>query len=221
MPSSRAPISEASVAMVSSRSAIALPRSETVSWSSLRSSSFLSIVFSQYSFFSSSATCSLPSNFTISSIITSTLSKLTFLPFNAKEIRLMRKSPFPSCNMAKARDFIDCPDAANCNSEGVGNVFLKSSRLSSSFNNFIVSAIANNSSARTLHRTAHSSSFVLQFFSRSLKKASSSKTDFVVSSRSSFAVTNATPSSPIFVILLSMDFVKALISLVLALMSSS
>eukprot|EP00427_Karlodinium_veneficum_P045089 CAMPEP_0169250512 /NCGR_PEP_ID=MMETSP1016-20121227/36997_1 /TAXON_ID=342587 /ORGANISM="Karlodinium micrum, Strain CCMP2283" /LENGTH=64 /DNA_ID=CAMNT_0009331543 /DNA_START=74 /DNA_END=265 /DNA_ORIENTATION=- len=64
--------------------------------------------------------------------------------------------------MAKARDFIDCPDAANCNSEGVGNVFLKSSRLSSSFNNFIVSAIANNSSARTLHRTAHSSSFVLQ-----------------------------------------------------------
>mmetsp|Transcript_31253 Transcript_31253/g.49909 ORF Transcript_31253/g.49909 Transcript_31253/m.49909 type:complete len:299 (-) Transcript_31253:673-1569(-) len=225
IPSSSASISEANVAMLSLRSSIAFPRSDTVSSNSFKSSSVLSMVFSQYSFFSSSAVCSLPSSTTMSSIIFKTLSKLTFLPLSASAMRFTRKSPFsprPACCKAtNARFFTDCPFAANCNRAGVGSVFLNNSSASSSLSSLIVSAIASNSSARTLVLTAHSSSLVLQFFSKSFRKASSSIRLLVVSSRSSFWVTSCTPSSPMRVILLSIDFVKELISLVFAAINSS
>mmetsp|Transcript_44364 Transcript_44364/g.70248 ORF Transcript_44364/g.70248 Transcript_44364/m.70248 type:complete len:252 (+) Transcript_44364:143-898(+) len=216
MPSSSALISLESVLIVSSRSAIAFPRSETVSSRFFKSSSVLSIIFSQYSFFSSSDFCSSPSNNTMSSIIFKTFSKLTFFPLRASEIRFKRKSPFSVCNSDNALAFTDCSVDFNCSNEGVGKVFLKSSKASSSFKSLMVSAIANNSSARTLQRTSHSSSLVLQFFSKSLRKAASSTKDLVVSSKSSFSVASCTPKLPILAILFSTDLVKALISLVLA-----
>mmetsp|Transcript_25806 Transcript_25806/g.41353 ORF Transcript_25806/g.41353 Transcript_25806/m.41353 type:complete len:202 (-) Transcript_25806:472-1077(-) len=99
---------------------------------------------------------------------------------------------------------------------GVGNVFLNNSSASSSFRILIVSAIAKISSARILQRIAHSSSLVLQLFSKSFRKAESSTSAFDVSSKSSFCDTTATPSSPIFAIFVSMAFVNALISFVFA-----
>mmetsp|Transcript_76663 Transcript_76663/g.119785 ORF Transcript_76663/g.119785 Transcript_76663/m.119785 type:complete len:297 (+) Transcript_76663:718-1608(+) len=218
IPSSSAAISEASVEMLSLRSSIALPRSDTVSSNSFRSSSFLSMVFSQYSFFSSSAVCSLPSKTTMSSIIFKTFSKLTFLPLRARLIKFSRKSFWAPllAKAASACSFTCFAFVFNCNNDGVGRVFLKSSSASSSLSSFTVSARANNSSARTLQRTAHSSSLVLQFFSKSFKKTSSAARLFAVSSRSSFWLARSTPSSPICAILLSIDLVRALISLVLA-----
>mmetsp|Transcript_76668 Transcript_76668/g.119801 ORF Transcript_76668/g.119801 Transcript_76668/m.119801 type:complete len:297 (+) Transcript_76668:57-947(+) len=225
MPSSSASISEASVAIPSFVSAIDLDKSDTANSNSFALSSVASIVVSQYSFFSSSEICSFLRSATISSIIVNTFSKLTFLPLSASAMRFTRKSPFsprPACCKAtNARFFTDCPFAANCNRAGVGSVFLNNSSASSSLSSLIVSAIASNSSARTLVLTAHSSSLVLQFFSKSFRKASSSIRLLVVSSRSSFWVTSCTPSSPMRVILLSIDFVKELISLVFAAINSS
>mmetsp|Transcript_76661 Transcript_76661/g.119777 ORF Transcript_76661/g.119777 Transcript_76661/m.119777 type:complete len:294 (+) Transcript_76661:57-938(+) len=217
MPSSSASISEASVAIPSFVSAIDLDKSDTANSNSFALSSVASIVVSQYSFFSSSEICSFLRSATISSIIVNTFSKLTFLPLSAREMRLRRKSVVLLCSRtAKARDLIARPLSATWIKAGVGSVFLNSSSASSSFRIFIVSAMAKTSSARILQRTAHSSSLVLQFFSKSFKKTSSAARLFAVSSRSSFWLARSTPSSPICAILLSIDLVRALISLVLA-----
>mmetsp|Transcript_43558 Transcript_43558/g.68970 ORF Transcript_43558/g.68970 Transcript_43558/m.68970 type:complete len:298 (+) Transcript_43558:737-1630(+) len=222
MPSSSASISEASVAIPSFVSAIDLDKSDTANSNSFALSSVASIVVSQYSFFSSSEICSFLRSATISSIIVNTFSKLTFLPLSAREMRLRRKSVVLLCSRtAKARDLIARPLSATWIKAGVGSVFLNSSSASSSFRIFIVSAMAKTSSARILQRTAHSSSLVLQFFSKSFKKFASSTRLFDVSSKSSFCVTTATPSSPTFAIFVSISFVKALISFVFAATSPS
>merc|ERR1719163_1834667 len=86
-----------------------------------------------------------------------TLSKLTLRPRSAIEMRLSRASPPFSSSLARFRTSL--LEILTCKSAGVGSVFLKSSRASSSLRILMVSARANCSSARNFWRTAHSSFF--------------------------------------------------------------
>mmetsp|Transcript_56547 Transcript_56547/g.112450 ORF Transcript_56547/g.112450 Transcript_56547/m.112450 type:complete len:218 (-) Transcript_56547:470-1123(-) len=121
--------------------------------------------------------------------------------------------------MARRRMFI--VDDLVCKNAGVGNVFLNKSRASSSFRILIVSPIANISSARTLHRWFHSSSFVEQLFAISAKNTWFSPSAFLVSSRSSFNSTISRPSSAHRSVFDSIAFVFASSSLFFAAMRRS
>mmetsp|Transcript_9127 Transcript_9127/g.24603 ORF Transcript_9127/g.24603 Transcript_9127/m.24603 type:complete len:200 (-) Transcript_9127:900-1499(-) len=173
MPAARAASSSVVVSMKAFVSSMAFSKSEMSRSSSFFLSSEASISFSQYSFFSSSSTCSLPRSVTISSTISSTLSKLTFLPRRAKEIKSKRLSWLPrSAFMAKWRTSLSRWDT--CKSEGLGRVFPKISSASSSFRILMVSAIAKVSSARVFFTTSNSSVLVAQFLSKSAKNFLSS-----------------------------------------------
>mmetsp|Transcript_54724 Transcript_54724/g.108910 ORF Transcript_54724/g.108910 Transcript_54724/m.108910 type:complete len:278 (-) Transcript_54724:261-1094(-) len=80
--------------------------------------------------------------------------------------------------------------------DGLGNVFLKRSKASSSFKILIVSLMAKISSARVLHLSAHSASLVAQPFSSSARNFLSSANVFAVSSKSSFISTMSRPTCP-------------------------
>mmetsp|Transcript_72895 Transcript_72895/g.193624 ORF Transcript_72895/g.193624 Transcript_72895/m.193624 type:complete len:228 (-) Transcript_72895:765-1448(-) len=202
MPFSKAATSSVRVSMVPLASSMAFSKSEAAKSSCFLLSSFLSISASQYAFFWSSLDCSLPSKATMSSIMASTLSKPTVLPRRASARKSKRGSwsPPPSCVLAlracNARCLTSLPLALVCNSEGLGNVFLKSSKASSSFRILIVSARANNSSVRVFCTASHSSFFFAQLLSRSAKNFLSSPRDLVVSSKSSFKVSILTPVCP-------------------------
>mmetsp|Transcript_80044 Transcript_80044/g.203690 ORF Transcript_80044/g.203690 Transcript_80044/m.203690 type:complete len:200 (-) Transcript_80044:371-970(-) len=173
MPAVKAAISSVVVSMKAFVSSMAFSKSEMSRSSSFFLSSAASISFSQYSFLSSSSTCSLPSSVTISSIIVNTLSKLTFLPRRAKEIKSKRLSWLPrSAFMAKWRTSLSRWDT--CKSEGLGRVFPKRSSASSSFRILMVSASAKVSSARVFFTTSYSASLDAQLLSKSDKNFLSS-----------------------------------------------
>mmetsp|Transcript_55655 Transcript_55655/g.165500 ORF Transcript_55655/g.165500 Transcript_55655/m.165500 type:complete len:225 (-) Transcript_55655:242-916(-) len=219
MPFSKAATSSVSVEMVPLASSTALPRSETARSSSFLLSSLLSSSALQYVFFLASLTCSLPSRATMSSIMARTLSKLTFLPRSAKARKSNRGSAERRPWAARARSAClrtSFPLALVWSSEGLGSVFLKSSRASSSFRILIVSAIARSSSARVFCTTSNSAFFFAQFESRSARNFLSSFRDFVVSSRSSFSATIFTPVCPWRPSLTSMALVLLLTSFSLA-----
>mmetsp|Transcript_105793 Transcript_105793/g.257020 ORF Transcript_105793/g.257020 Transcript_105793/m.257020 type:complete len:212 (+) Transcript_105793:840-1475(+) len=203
MPFSSAATSSVRVAMLPSASSMALPKSETANSSSFFSSSFLSSSDSQYAFFLSSLACSWPSNSTMLSIMVRTLSKLTFFPWSASTKKSRRGSAsilrcrllaMSACNACRRTSL---PLALVCRSEGLGSVFLKSSRESSSLRILMVSARATSSSERVFCTTSHSAFFFSQFLSRSAKNFLSSSNDFVVSSKSSFKASISKPVCPL------------------------
>mmetsp|Transcript_93783 Transcript_93783/g.252795 ORF Transcript_93783/g.252795 Transcript_93783/m.252795 type:complete len:200 (+) Transcript_93783:68-667(+) len=173
MPAARAASSSVVVSMKAFVSSMAFSKSEMSRSSSFFLSSAASISFSQYTFLPSSSTCSLPSSVTISSIIANTLSKLTFLPRRAKEIKSKRLSWLPrSALMAMWRTSLSL--TVTCKSEELGKVVLKSSSASSSFKILMVSAIARVSSARVFFTTSYSAVLVAQFLSKSARNFLSS-----------------------------------------------
>mmetsp|Transcript_93044 Transcript_93044/g.240881 ORF Transcript_93044/g.240881 Transcript_93044/m.240881 type:complete len:296 (-) Transcript_93044:451-1338(-) len=188
-------------------------------------SSASSSLASQKAFLSSSVPCSFPSSATISSIMLSTLSKLTFFPRRAKATRSKRVS-WPCPRWAARRTLKACcrtslPRIFICSNDGLGSVFLNKSKASSSFRSLMVSAIANNSSARVFCTTSNSSFFVAQFFSKSARNFLSSSYEAEVSSKSSRKVSISTPTFPRRAVFPSMDLEFAAISFSLAATSCS
>mmetsp|Transcript_50329 Transcript_50329/g.109355 ORF Transcript_50329/g.109355 Transcript_50329/m.109355 type:complete len:214 (-) Transcript_50329:376-1017(-) len=158
----------------------------------------------------------------MSSIIFSTLSKLTFLPLRAREMRSRRVSWCLEAERARRAIFFTCWDVTLVWSrEAEGSVFLKTSRASSSLRILIVSERATSSSPRVVFTTAYSSSLVLQSDARFARNFWSSMRDASVSVRSSFMCTISTLSSPERAVFFSMDWPRELISLDLAAESSS
>mmetsp|Transcript_25340 Transcript_25340/g.80542 ORF Transcript_25340/g.80542 Transcript_25340/m.80542 type:complete len:228 (+) Transcript_25340:828-1511(+) len=222
MPFSSAATSSVRVAMAPFASSMALPRSEAARSSSFFLSSFLSSSSSQYAFFWSSPTCSFPSRATMPSIMARTFSKLTFFPRRASARKSRRGSArllWPRLLAARARSacrLTSLPLALVCSREGLGSVFLKSSRASSSLRILMVSARATSSSARVFCTTSHSALFFSQFLSRSARNCLSSASDLVVSSRSAFRASISRPVCPWRPSLASMACVLLLISFSLA-----
>mmetsp|Transcript_57429 Transcript_57429/g.170905 ORF Transcript_57429/g.170905 Transcript_57429/m.170905 type:complete len:212 (-) Transcript_57429:583-1218(-) len=201
--------------------------SETVRSRAFFLSSARSNCVPQYSFLCSSSTCSFLSASTISSIIEMTFSKppcwRAFLPLSANtnrsnsvlcwclgDFRAVRRAAMAFERRADAVNST-CTKLAE-----LGSVFLNSSSASSSLRTLIVSASATSSSALVLERSSHSLSFLAQVASRFARKFLSSASAAWVSSRSPFICMMLTPSSPTCIDLVSMDFVSAPTSLVLA-----
>mmetsp|Transcript_16897 Transcript_16897/g.46663 ORF Transcript_16897/g.46663 Transcript_16897/m.46663 type:complete len:200 (-) Transcript_16897:442-1041(-) len=173
MPAARAASSSVVVSMKAFVSSMAFSKSKVSKSSSFFLSSLASISFWQYTCLSSSSTCSLPSSVTISSIMDSTLSKLTFLPRRAREMKSKRLSWLPrSALMAMWRTSLSL--RVTCKSEELGKVVLKSSSASSSFKILMVSAIARVSSARVFFTTSYSASLLAQLLSKSARNFLSS-----------------------------------------------
>mmetsp|Transcript_21624 Transcript_21624/g.37072 ORF Transcript_21624/g.37072 Transcript_21624/m.37072 type:complete len:347 (+) Transcript_21624:767-1807(+) len=93
-----------------------------------------------------------------------------------------------------------------------GNVFLKSSRASSSLSILIVSVKATSSALDIFLNSSHSLVFAAQFSSKFAKKAWSSAKLSLVFSRSFSCCAIATPNSPISTLFVSMDLVREAIS---------
>mmetsp|Transcript_39508 Transcript_39508/g.88427 ORF Transcript_39508/g.88427 Transcript_39508/m.88427 type:complete len:220 (+) Transcript_39508:710-1369(+) len=173
MPSANAFSSSVSVAMASVVSAIEASRSLSVWPSSLTLSSVVSNCPSQYSFLWSSSSCSWPKTATRSSMSVKTFSKLTFLPVRATVMR--SKAARLECTagafwMSLSAFFRMSRLLASIWTKlGLGKVFLKSSRASSSFKILIVSAMATFSSALIFSISSHSLSFAAQFSSMSAR----------------------------------------------------
>mmetsp|Transcript_158220 Transcript_158220/g.274798 ORF Transcript_158220/g.274798 Transcript_158220/m.274798 type:complete len:201 (+) Transcript_158220:1044-1646(+) len=163
----------------------------------------------------------------MSSIIFSTLSKFTFLPWSATAMKSSsgRWPPawcFASAIWARARFCCEITLTFTCTRAlAPGSVFLKSSKASSSFKILIVSANATCSSARTFMFASCSSFFVAQSVSKSARNFWSSAKAFSVSLKSPFICTISTPSSPTRTVFVSMAAVRAAISFSLAAISSS
>mmetsp|Transcript_87356 Transcript_87356/g.231203 ORF Transcript_87356/g.231203 Transcript_87356/m.231203 type:complete len:259 (-) Transcript_87356:656-1432(-) len=182
---------------------------------------------SQYSFLCSSSSCSCFSIATMSSIIATTFAKDTWRP---ERDSMMRSNFVWPCWSERRADRTDANASLRMVAEvtstcirptpGAGNVFLKSSRASSSFNILMVSASARSSAARVFLRSSHSAAFVSHPFSSSVRKVLSSARLSDVSPMSSLICTMATPRSPIFVVLASIASVREFTSAVLAFMSS-
>mmetsp|Transcript_14841 Transcript_14841/g.39594 ORF Transcript_14841/g.39594 Transcript_14841/m.39594 type:complete len:223 (+) Transcript_14841:790-1458(+) len=222
MPFRRALISSARVAMLSSVSSIAFSRSLSLMSSTFFSSSAVSSSFSQYAFFASSEACSSPSSATMLSIILRTLSKLLAPPRSAREMSATRGSWLLTLSRAfKAAVCTSLLVTCSCISVGVGRVFLKSSKASSSLRILMVSARARSSSVRVFERSSHSAVFVSQPFSSSAKNFLSASRAFAVSSKSSFMLTISTASSPEAESFDSISVVRASISAVLAALKAS
>mmetsp|Transcript_64485 Transcript_64485/g.199954 ORF Transcript_64485/g.199954 Transcript_64485/m.199954 type:complete len:235 (+) Transcript_64485:901-1605(+) len=185
--------------------------------STLKSSSVLSSLDSQYAFFSSSSVCSFASKASMSSIMPRIFSKLTFCPWRANASR-SRRASFVALLLRTAPKackafLLRCLSVSTvCNREALGKVFLKSSKASSSFSILMVSANATSSSARVFFTASHSFSLVVQLFSRFARKPWSSARDLEVSSKSSFNVAISTPNSAMRWVLSSIAFKLAAIS---------
>mmetsp|Transcript_15661 Transcript_15661/g.36020 ORF Transcript_15661/g.36020 Transcript_15661/m.36020 type:complete len:217 (-) Transcript_15661:528-1178(-) len=149
-------------------------------------SSVKSNCVSQFSFLLSSSVCSFFKVATKSSMSPNTLSKLTFLPVraSAKKSTSGRCEPRTRASSANALDLRTEAVSANWIKLGLGRVFLKSSRASSSLRILMVSEIATSSSLRSFSIFSHSAFLVPQFFSRSARNALSSASASVVSSKS-------------------------------------
>mmetsp|Transcript_102391 Transcript_102391/g.320147 ORF Transcript_102391/g.320147 Transcript_102391/m.320147 type:complete len:259 (-) Transcript_102391:252-1028(-) len=233
MPASSAAISEVSVVRPSFAASMAVSSSDTARSRAFFLSSLVSSCLAQYSFLCSSSACSFFSASTMPSIILITLSKppllMAFLPLSASTMKSRlarsrgRAAPSALRSEPRARErSADMLEATWTKLALVlGSVFLKSSRASSSFRTLMVSARATNSSARVFDRSSHSAVFVSQLPFSSARNFVSSAREACVSERSDFMFTICTPSSPICVVLLSMDAVSAAVSFVLAAISSS
>mmetsp|Transcript_70762 Transcript_70762/g.160747 ORF Transcript_70762/g.160747 Transcript_70762/m.160747 type:complete len:233 (+) Transcript_70762:298-996(+) len=202
MPVSRAEISSAIVSIVSVASSAAFAMSATERSSPFISSSVLSSSFSQYALLSSSSACSLASSASMSLTMVMTLSKLTFRPWRARAMKLRRTSglELPACPKARRVLSARCLTSAEVilvwRREGLGRVFLKSCKASSSFRIRIVSPSVVSSSARVFCTASHSSFFVLQVPSMSARNFLSAANDAEVSSRSSFRLSTSTLDVP-------------------------
>mmetsp|Transcript_124056 Transcript_124056/g.347412 ORF Transcript_124056/g.347412 Transcript_124056/m.347412 type:complete len:267 (+) Transcript_124056:136-936(+) len=205
MPASSDLMSSTRVAIVPSISSMASSESEMDCSKPFFLSSVRSSCLSQYSFFASSSTCSFFKVFSMSSIILMTFSKPIFLPFNAIAMRsscgrVMELAAAAlemmarACPAAVAR--LSVPSCTKLALPALGNVFLKRSRASSSFNTLMVSAIATSSSARVFLISSHSAVLVLQLVSSSIWNFVSASSAALVSSKSFAMPAICTPISP-------------------------
>mmetsp|Transcript_73492 Transcript_73492/g.212871 ORF Transcript_73492/g.212871 Transcript_73492/m.212871 type:complete len:213 (-) Transcript_73492:88-726(-) len=189
-------------------------------------SSALSSSASQYSFLSSSASCSLRRFVIIPSIMSMTLPKPTALPFNANAIRSRPGDLrlWAACRSKRnAFAFWLAMVTFNCRKleAELGKVFLKRSSASSSLSTLTVSARASSSSARIFFTSSHSSFFVAQPWSSSARYFSSAARASLVSSISLMASVTSTPMLPRRVDLSSICACNVSTSLPFAAMSSS
>mmetsp|Transcript_13306 Transcript_13306/g.36006 ORF Transcript_13306/g.36006 Transcript_13306/m.36006 type:complete len:264 (+) Transcript_13306:900-1691(+) len=221
----RAAISSANVAIPALQLSLLWLASSSAFSAAFFLSSAASNSTAQYSFFVSSSTCSFCNISTMSSISLSTFVNSTFLPDSAKAMR----SILARCRSAACRRALLTADCAlrrmafeltwictKLLALADGRVFLKSSSASSSLRVLIVSEIASSSSLRVFCLSAHSADLVEQPFSSSFANAWSSVRESAVSAKSAFISTTATLSSPIFLVLDSMEDVSASSSLFLA-----
>mmetsp|Transcript_17476 Transcript_17476/g.26410 ORF Transcript_17476/g.26410 Transcript_17476/m.26410 type:complete len:229 (-) Transcript_17476:31-717(-) len=191
-------------------------------------SSTESICFSQYSFFESSSTCSCLSKVTMSSIILRTLEKSTFFPDNASikkskaglALEFFRElGSFFSTSRTWFRTWE--PAFRTWMRLGLGRVFLKRSRASSSLRILIVSWMATSSAARVFWRSCHSLSLVEQEDSSSEASFWSAIKAASDSVRSAFMLATSTLSSPMLWIFFSIEAPRVSICFCFAAMSSS
>mmetsp|Transcript_36686 Transcript_36686/g.73009 ORF Transcript_36686/g.73009 Transcript_36686/m.73009 type:complete len:214 (-) Transcript_36686:109-750(-) len=210
------------------------------SWSSIRRSKPLRLSSAksnwllQYSRLLSSSCCSFLRTSSMLSTILMTLSKVprpserfpdniimsrsrpAFWPFGAAASALWRMSKAPAREPIEAAALI-CARLA----PALGMVFLNRSRASSSLSTLIVSASATSSSALTFERSSHSAVLVSQLCDSSCKNFWSAMRAASVSVKSSFICTILTPSSPICLVLDSIEALNASTSLVFAVIISS
>mmetsp|Transcript_45763 Transcript_45763/g.83833 ORF Transcript_45763/g.83833 Transcript_45763/m.83833 type:complete len:263 (-) Transcript_45763:733-1521(-) len=216
MPSVRALISSFKVEMPSSASSMANFTVEMVCSKPFSLSSVTSNCFSQYSFLWSSSVCSFAKTSTSSSISLKTFSKLTFLPVSATAMRsnAARLECVAGAFWISARAFLRTSRLLDSiwTKLGLGNVFLKSSKASSSFKILIVSAMATFSSALIFSISSHSLSFEAQFSSMSAKNFLSSAKASSVSPISLAMLAMSTPNLPTRADLSSIAAVCAAIS---------
>mmetsp|Transcript_25624 Transcript_25624/g.65117 ORF Transcript_25624/g.65117 Transcript_25624/m.65117 type:complete len:252 (-) Transcript_25624:562-1317(-) len=226
MPALSAAISSVRLTMAPSISPMAVTESESESSNSFFLSSDSSSLDSQYSFLLSSPVCSAFRLPTISSIMTRTFSKPTFLPCRARASksssgRFRRlAAAWIFCNAwalsAEAETWI-CMKLALA----LGKVFLKRSKAESSLRTLIVSPMATSSSARVFLTASHSAAFVEQPASNSALNFWSCASVSFVSSRSPATAAISTPRVPTRSILSSICCCNMDSSLFLATMSPS
>mmetsp|Transcript_99460 Transcript_99460/g.319161 ORF Transcript_99460/g.319161 Transcript_99460/m.319161 type:complete len:271 (+) Transcript_99460:77-889(+) len=234
MPADKLFMSSVKVPMASLTSSMAISASETVRSKPFFLSSAVSIWPLQYSFFWASSWCSRLRIETMLSINLSTLSKpplpAAFLPEMAIIKRSRAERSFaPAWRLKpwmifRAWSRILAAPVAVCRKLALlalGIVCLKRSRASSSLSTLMVSAKATCSSARVLERTSHSFCLESQPVSNSLKNSWSASKAAWVSERSSFICTMLMPNSPICLVLVSMEAVRADTSLFFAAIISS
>mmetsp|Transcript_3459 Transcript_3459/g.9200 ORF Transcript_3459/g.9200 Transcript_3459/m.9200 type:complete len:212 (+) Transcript_3459:737-1372(+) len=203
MPAVRALISSAKVAILPSRSEMAVSETDTARSSSFFLSSVSSSEEVQYVCLLSSSLCSALSVATMSSIILTTFSKPAVLPWRA--ISMKSSSGCASVELLLAPRTKDsalprtvaspCPSCTKLALE-LGSVFLNSSRASSLFNILIVSARATSSVARVAFTSSHSLLFVSHVLPSSARNTVSSPSCSLVASRSLAWEVTSTPSSP-------------------------
>merc|ERR1719276_377591 len=185
--------------MPSSVSVIADSKSAMFFSSTFFLSSDKSNCSAQYSFFSSSSSCSFFNSATRSSIILITCPKPIFLPCKARAMKSSAgRRSLISFNMASARERMVLLVTSTCMKLGLapGKVFLKSSSASSSLRILIVSASAASSPVRYFTFSSKSFCFEAQFLSRSSKNLASSASPSAVSPKSFFISWISTPRSP-------------------------
>mmetsp|Transcript_99556 Transcript_99556/g.319539 ORF Transcript_99556/g.319539 Transcript_99556/m.319539 type:complete len:412 (-) Transcript_99556:2-1237(-) len=156
------------------------------------------------------------------SIMPTTLSKLTFFPRIAKEMRSRRKSCFlPPFSARRAWCNTSLLEYCTWMKLDAGMAFLNKSRASSSLRTLMVSARAMSSSARVFTISSHSPPRAPQSVSKVCRKAASSLRVFLESSRSSAAPTSSMPTSPRRAVFVSTADLRAAISFSLASMRAS
>mmetsp|Transcript_69007 Transcript_69007/g.175387 ORF Transcript_69007/g.175387 Transcript_69007/m.175387 type:complete len:271 (+) Transcript_69007:92-904(+) len=234
MPADKLFMSSVKVPMASLTSSMAISASETVRSKPFFLSSAVSIWPLQYSFFCASSWCSRLRTSTMLSIILSTLSKPPLPAALLPEMAIIKRSR-AECSFApawrlnpwmifRAWSRLLAAPVAVCKKLALlalGIVFLKRSRASSSLSTLMVSAKATCSSARVLERTSHSFCLESQPVSNSLKNSWSASKAAWVSERSSLICTMLMPNSPICLVLVSMEAVRADTSLFFAAIISS
>mmetsp|Transcript_23288 Transcript_23288/g.45236 ORF Transcript_23288/g.45236 Transcript_23288/m.45236 type:complete len:253 (+) Transcript_23288:277-1035(+) len=215
IPAFKASISSPNFVMSSLAFSMAISKSETARSKPFFLSSAWSNAVPQYSFLASSSACSTFRVVIMSSIILITFSKPIFLPFSAS----INISSFGFFSPLDLSTLFNKDKAArresfklNCTCirlAALGNVFLKSSKASSSFRTLMVSASAASSSARVFTMTSHSFFFVSQFLPKFAINSLSAMRASSVSPRSFFIWAISTPKAPTLSNLVSICFVNA------------
>mmetsp|Transcript_18589 Transcript_18589/g.48909 ORF Transcript_18589/g.48909 Transcript_18589/m.48909 type:complete len:411 (+) Transcript_18589:1121-2353(+) len=156
------------------------------------------------------------------SIMPRTLSKLTFFPRIAKEMRSRRKScALPPFRARRAWCNTSLLEYCTWMKLDAGMAFLNKSKASSSLRTLMVSARAMSSSALVFTISSHSPPRLPQSVSKVCRKAASSLRVFLESSRSSAAPTSSMPTSPRRAVFVSTADLRAAISFSLASMRAS